>query len=55
MIGRASGFAQDGVGEAQGLAILAVPESVDDPHRVVLGDIFVQRLREEDQLVAVGA
>jgi hypothetical protein len=55
MIGWATGLIQYRVAEAERLQIQALHERVDDAHRVVLGDVFLQRLRKESHLVSISA
>ena len=53
MIGRSAGACWDGVIEAQALEVEGVNEGIDEADRVILGDVVIQGLRDQGQLVSI--
>jgi len=54
VIGWAPGLLEDGVLEAETCQIKRVGKGIQEADGVVLGDVLIQRLREQGQLVSVG-
>jgi hypothetical protein len=54
MIGRSAGGCWDGVSKAEALEVEGVNEGIDEADGVILGDVIIQGLREQGQLISVG-
>src|SRR3990172_9599972 len=55
VVGRAASVLEDGMGEGQGGKIQGIDEGVQEADGVVLGDIVIEGLREEREVVSVGS
>src|SRR3990170_730477 len=55
VVGRAASVLEDGMGEGQGGKIQGIDEGVQEADGVVLGDVVIEGLREESELVSVGS